>query len=375
MKNKSSSYQEAHLGQSLYYKKHRLGNYIILNFSRKCSFINEIGINISQDNKITITANGKSSEKYRFENEVSTFKSSIEFKNYFDYLNKSLVDIKFNYISESFKNDFIEDLTLYYFVPLKSDRQYIFKYYSYNENLKKTLNNNTLWFSDPKKFNDPFDCRYSIDADPTDFEVLMFYYNEIKKKQPITVESFIKTFNYPDRKDFLDFLEEHHFNNSISKYGICCFTEKYNNKLMWSHYAEKYCGICLVFDTRKNSSIYTFKSDRVKYRKSFVKKFYDGTKYFDITDILFSKNMEWNYEEEVREIIWFGDSDTTDRAIQFDPKHLVGIIFGAKMESKQKEEIKILINSLDKYNIELIDSYIDYKDNSIKLKENNLLLV
>ncbi|SHM20345.1 DUF2971 domain-containing protein [Myroides odoratimimus] len=144
---------------------------------------------------------------------------------------------------------------------------------------------------------------------------------------------------------------------------------------MWSHYTDKYQGVCLIFDTSKASTIFTFKGDKVKYRKNLVKKFYDATTYFDLTDVLYSKNLEWSYENEVREVIENTNINAKGSKVLFDPKNLVGIIFGVKIEEEKKQQIKDLIISLNKYDIEYIDSYIDYQDNSIKLQKNSLNLI
>src|SRR5690606_17203495 len=134
----------------------------------------------------------------------------------------------------------IKKLSQFYFLPEKSKNRYLYKYSSFNKNLISLLTNNSLWFSDPNSFNDPFDCRYSIDADPQDQEIAAFYY-KIKDafSQGITLYDYIKEFQPPPKQQFLIDLEKHHFANSISKRtGVCCFSEKHNDKLMWAHYAE-----------------------------------------------------------------------------------------------------------------------------------------
>jgi len=35
---------------------------------------------------------------------------------------------------------------------------------------------------------------------------------------------------------------------AIGKYGVLCFSRRWNNILMWSHYADGHKGICLGFD-------------------------------------------------------------------------------------------------------------------------------
>src|SRR5690606_31706589 len=98
--------------------------------------------------------------------------------------------------------------------------------------------------------------------------------------QGITLYDYIKEFQPPPKQQFLIDLEKHHFANSISKRtGVCCFSEKHNDKLMWAHYAENVTGLCLVFDTsvQVTDGGYVFSRDKVRYRNSLVKKFYDGS--------------------------------------------------------------------------------------------------
>ena len=144
---------------------------------------------------------------------------------------------------------------------------------------------------------------------------------------------------------------------------------------MWSHYADKYKGVCFVFDIKKESSIYSFQGQKVKYRNHLIKKFYDGTTYFEITDVLFSKDSDWSYEREVREWCISDSKEKKGISVPFDPNSLVGVIFGANTTESVKKEIKDLVFSLNKYDVEFINSYIDYSNNSIKLEENSLQLI
>ncbi|GAA4808754.1 hypothetical protein GCM10023231_42530 [Olivibacter ginsenosidimutans] len=86
-----------------------------------------------------------------------------------------------------------------------------------------------------------------------------------------------------------------------------------------------------------------------------------------------SRTITWKYEQEIRERTTF-EKSTKNRSKPFDPKSLVGIILGAKMLDSDKETIKNLVLQLNKYNIEIIDSYIDVANNRIRLKKNGLKL-
>ncbi|MBB2148926.1 DUF2971 domain-containing protein [Pedobacter gandavensis] len=364
------------LQQSYNYRINRFCNEIVLYFSKNCKFLKEIGIQ-KINTKIVLTVTAKMSNRILFEDEYQKLLQNDPFVKEYSFLKSKGAILETDIFSKSFSDSFIEKLSHYYFAPKKTKNRYLFKYLTYNENITTLLTNNSLWFSDPNSFNDPFDCRYKIDADPLDWEIIEFYYGKDNAQtQALPFEDYARAFIMPPKDQFLKDLEEHHFMNSFSKQqGVCCFTEKYDNKLMWAHYAKDATGLCLVFDTWKDveKEHLVFSGDKVKYRNSLVKKFYDGSGYFEITDILYSKNKIWTYEHEIREHIRI-EKGQTDRAVSFDPQSLVGIIYGAKMNKKHKETIKQLTSQLDKYNIDHIDSYIDLQNNSIRLKENQLKL-
>lgn len=354
--------------------KNRFFNYFILNFSIRCKYIREIGI-LREDNNLSIIhLNIKAANQIDFDNEWKNFINQQIYK--IDYLKliKEGYEIQFSFSNRAFTQKMIKDFTHYYFIPKQAKGRYLFKYCSFNKNTITNLVNNTLWFSEPRSFNDPFDCRYTIDTDAIDSEVRDFYLKKFLLKNPtLTEKNFL--YDQPTKSVFLQDLESHHFSNSMNKHGICCFSEKYNNRLMWAHYSDNARGICLIFDSLiiPKDDYYKFSKSKVKYIDGLTKKFYDGSSYFEVTDILYTKNIMWKYEDEIREGILFEESNP-NRAIPYDPRTLVGIILGAKMSENDKKRVKSLINQLTKYKIEIIESCIDLTKNQIKLENNNLLL-
>ncbi|MES3017492.1 MAG: DUF2971 domain-containing protein [Bacteroidota bacterium] len=362
--------------RSTNYRINRFCNYIVLNLSIHCRYLNEIGIQIIEK-QIVLTVNTELFNKILFENECQNFLKNASFTNEFSFLKTEGTVLTTDILTKPFPEKFIKKLSHYYFIPKRTRNKYLFKYCRYDENVITLLINNSLWFSDPASFNDPFDCRYSIDADPLDREIINFYYAKASiLTQNISFERFVSDFKMPPKGQFLKDLEEHHFINSFSnQQGVCCFTENHKNTLMWAHYAQNATGLCLVFDTSKDvmDEYYKFSGDKVKYRSSMVRKFYDGSPYFEVTDIIYSKRKIWSYECEVRERKTF-EKGQINRAIPFDPQTLVGIILGARMNKSDKETIKSLTSQLNRYNIEYIDSDIDLQNNSIRLKKNLLNL-
>jgi hypothetical protein len=75
--------------------------------------------------------------------------------------------------------------------------------------------------------------------------------------------------------------------------GLLCFSKKWKNPVMWSHYADKHRGICLGFDIPK------VPPTKVKY----VRKRLPKPAVFDeafMKKLLFTKFRHWKYEDEYR---------------------------------------------------------------------------
>ncbi|MFN4151691.1 MAG: DUF2971 domain-containing protein, partial [Candidatus Sericytochromatia bacterium] len=90
-----------------------------------------------------------------------------------------------------------------------------------------TLKNAQLFGSDPKKFNDPFDCRVPV-------------YSLNPLQQNLIVEE-VKSI-------------------VLNGLGVRCFVKdtetSKNDQLMWAHYADKGNGVCLVFNPEKDQDYF-----------------------------------------------------------------------------------------------------------------------
>jgi len=80
------------------------------------------------------------------------------------------------------------------------------------------------------------------------------------------------------------------------KWGIVCFTRRWRNPLLWSHYADKHRGICLGFDVDERGL------KPVKYVTRRPALLIPPTEE-SINELLFTKYRDWKYEEEWRN--WF----------------------------------------------------------------------
>lgn len=251
-------------------------------------------------------------------------------------------------------------LDLYDFRPQKTKNRFIFKYSPINENLNKLIVNSTLWFGSAARFNDAFDSRFIMDDTQKEitegaklFSAYRIKYNRVYDPFGVNpgFEEFKKKFNCPADKEFKGLIEEHYFQSLVSPYfGVCSFSENYEEQLMWSHYADSYKGVCLVFD-RKFEDKYLPVS-KVLYRNTLPKIFWDAQDKV-IESIFFTKHKRWSYENELRKVIRANNLqvplEDTDRSAEFKPKSLIGIIFGHKCSSIEKQTIKNLIEQLPKY--------------------------
>jgi hypothetical protein len=142
--------------------------------------------------------------------------------------------------------------------------------------------------------------------------------------------------------------------------GVLCLTEKPNNLLMWSHYASSCKGFVIGFDTTNNwfngntghNGLYTIQ--KVKYD--------DKRPSEKLDEAIFAKGKDWSYEEEWRIISAVHDctqvSDGSDIFVKnFPMDSVVSLIIGCKMRSKDR--IELLKQSKKFPNAELYRSYPD----------------
>jgi len=148
----------------------------------------------------------------------------------------------------------------------------------------ENLANNQLYFSDPTTFNDPFDCKFSLDHTGTreqwidDYKSLgnnhrkalkafnedvkngffekkgdLYSYDPIKvirngiEKELCKREEFL-VYNNPSRKSRKQIgIDMNDYIRDTGLLGVSCFSGRDDSILMWSHYADYHRGICLRF--------------------------------------------------------------------------------------------------------------------------------
>jgi len=305
----------------------------------------------------------------------------------------------------------------------KLDDSFIYRFRPYSTIAIKELMYGEMYFSYNDELNDPFDHKKNliiekdgecvikylifsalkgvkdIDLREIDLEALLgilckdIIYKKINILD-IKNDRYIKMFeeNYnktklpkDDRAEFLDNLKN--VIDNMIPYGIktVSFSKQYNNPLMWSLYAGRHRGYCLIFKPFRNAIYLKRRTDK-KYQKYLIQKVHyseevdvnlsdmfneegkiDSARidkyYFRslIEKCILTKHPSWKNEEEYRIFGEFSISFSSDkrknisesgydRTYFYKKNQLIGIILGAALSDKEKEEIiKVMDSKQIKY--------------------------
>ena len=118
--------------------------------------------------------------------------------------------------------------------------------------------------------------------------------------------------------------------------GMLCFSANWRDPVIWAHYSDKHRGLCLGFEI----------PDRHCRKVKYVAKrlpFPTLPTVADADVLLFTKYINWKYEEEIR--VWAALNDS-DQGLYFDRfgemLRLVKVIAGAKCSLSETEIVEAL---------------------------------
>ncbi len=214
---------------------------------------------------------------------------------------------------------------------------------------KRVITHSELFFSSPKRFNDPYDCGLPFRQHPENSDPLVIKF--------MVERSVLNIF--PELKDDKNALEEKCVKqlfliqqnpeswfemnwglkpeNLNEIFGVLSLTPHTNNYLMWSHYSDSHKGFCIEFDTRKLVESIAGHFQQVKYEKEipFI-SIRDSVENELLSKLIYTKSCIWRYEDEFR----LSRIHKSDFAVAFDPESVVSIHFGYNM--KYEEQIEII---------------------------------
>ena len=177
----------------------------------------------------------------------------------------------------------------------------IYKYMPYR---KDFLNNFLLRISQKNALNDPFEIEPSLKwwADLL-LETKMYRFGNTEDE----IMGFIR--KQPKSSNW-----RHLGTDLFKRHGIISFTTRKKDILMWSHYADSHKGILVEFDNSHNFFNRQFLNQSNNAVGKLTKVIYSSQRLQSIKQNLsspfFHKAKEWEYENEYRLLLGFGNSDT-----------------------------------------------------------------
>jgi hypothetical protein len=247
--------------------------------------------------------------------------------------------------------------------------------YKYKPIKKQDIDNlreHKIWVPSPQSFNDPFDCNIKFSGKDQYLKSLKLYLNALgvdssneaailvllseAKKQNLSefetislIESNLEKQNHATLAAQIDDYEKR-LRNTANSMGVLSLSEKKDDILMWSHYADYHQGMCLGFSTNDihencavnylGDSDYTMPIVYSDYYPSLLDmKIFDATPKEMQQHMYLLKSDHWKYEAEWRMLI-------SDNNIAFPyPGKLASVIFGAKAKDDDIQDILNVIRT------------------------------
>lgn len=155
--------------------------------------------------------------------------------------------------------------------------------------------------------------------------------------------------------DSMELLREK-WRNIVPTLRVLCLSERYDVTSMWNHYADHYRGVVLEFEAvdEIDSAFlcarcveYQDAPPRIASLEEWVSCLisHDQSRYFELfTEYQYTKTNDWSNEKEWRIVsgMRLGESGSySDRP--FHPRELTGIYFGPQMQAQDRADIQDLL--------------------------------
>jgi len=230
----------------------------------------------------------------------------------------------------------------------------IYKYVPFSEGSLCILNNGTIKYSHSNEFNDPFDCVVDYNIEET--------IKNISEREDLFERAAEQLGTGLDvieekKKIMLASLEESLTNKTpydsvMDKIGICCFSLKPDNILMWSHYAENHKGFLVEFTTDQSNPDIVESTE--KYLGGYLVEYSDKmpvrslglseceSSQEDLYKQFLTKSAVWFYESEFRVL----SLNKGPGIHQFCQNMVSAVIAGAKMGDAHIQILSDTVNNL-----------------------------
>lgn len=185
-----------------------------------------------------------------------------------------------------------------------------------------SMKNGKIWFSDPAKFNDPFDLNPNIKnlledrwCSAPEFNTAMrkalfcLLQNPAMYKGALFLDSALADEFQAWTSE--DFVHEHDWDTRlisaiktrIAQFGVVCMTPQWDNRLMWAHYANSGQGFCIEYEVDWGKQQPDFRYVPVQYTSEppelcITEAMFTPHQF--LYRVLATKHADWAYEQEIR---------------------------------------------------------------------------
>lgn len=230
------------------------------------------------------------------------------------------------------------------------DFVYYYKHLRSSNGSRAVISEGTISFTNPSKFNDPFDCKYGVDDSyfPNAGAV-----KELFVRQGVKPDSPAKRIQQAKKikRVFRSSLEDESYFLDINKrIGICCLNQNPLSVLMWSHYADYHKGFMVELKFPKkvpNGLGYEkFVPIEVIYSHSYPKiNASDREKRSMVDKAYYTKSIEWSYEKEFRVV-----NHNISKNIDIYPRNqmLTSVIAGVSISEEDFSLLKLAVKKAEK---------------------------
>ena len=253
---------------------------------------------------------------------------------------------------------------------------------------------NKLRFTQPSKFNDPFEINPSFSGIKEKGEVKRQFDRQFEQiveeqyhqfdeiKRSMSYSTFLKI-AYIKKESILNeivsLIDGNLFNSTMKKtfdeslnksLGILSLTTKHDNLLMWSHYANEHKGLVLEFDT--NHDFFKNTIDTKNFLNRLYKVSYSEERPHEFLsnyneELMFlTKSKEWTYEDEYRMFMPLKNANEIKNndifLFKFPKKILTKIYCGCNMLEENKNRIRTIIEEdIELSHINVVETKISEK--------------
>jgi hypothetical protein len=157
------------------------------------------------------------------------------------------------------------------------------------------ITDNSMMFSPPQAFNDPFDCQLQPLTTPTRNEILTFL-QRIIPNSPVNIINNLADNATNNPNQFAQILR-----NAIrfNEKGILCLSQEADNILLWSHYSDNHYGACLKFDILEDLDFFSIPLT-VLYDRNYPIYNHMTEPGEIVNKMIKTKYEDWRYEREIR---------------------------------------------------------------------------